>query len=280
MKPSISKIAGIALVGFAILHAGLSNAAQPKKKHKIDFELQDSVTSEWVDSVIRSGSYQFEPNTQRGQVDGTWAPYKYKHSDGLPIWIMAYMGGPVIINPETFTLEQAQKSANNWSIDYSYKDSTLGEFKLQLVVEGNGRTLLRMTDPDNEVQMYEGKIYPAERYMTFKSQGAMRRALKNQAMIDSIVPRLSFNLGAGYLLLNPTLLKREYAEVKAIEKVNEVWYLRLEFPADLQQLRKPRIRDYSINSLTCQTFVRSGYYDRLPVKWRHNKDNSIYINKN
>lgn len=235
------------------------------------------------DSIIASLAFQFEPNTLRGQVNGTYAPYEYKQSPSFPLWIMMNMGGALVVDTSNFVVNECTRHQEAWLVNMTCNDSVNGKFDLQFVIEPSNKTMLKVTDSNGNKQLYDGQLYPFDREIAFKNEKAVAKAINTQSILDQAVANMNFQVryaDGKRILKTPRLVQREYGIVSVCEKVNDTWFVRIEYPDGRNNRQKTAIEDFSINSFTGETFRRASLYDKLPTTWRHYKDTAGYADKN
>lgn len=259
--------------------------------------LRGQTVEEMVDSLVRVLDFQFIPGTLDGQVNGVYAIYKFRNTPDFPLWLMMNMGGPLAVNKRLFTLKEAdckvKDGARVWLLNMSCADSVNGKFDLQFVIEATtGKTVLEVIQtekgvgPPPEVEtnrnqnsfMFQGYIYPEYFRYVYKNEKQKERARQTEEEIDYLVPRLDFN--AGGITINPTLLERWFASLVYLEKHNDTWYIRFEFPSSRNRFQKITVLDFSINARTGETFSRRGLYDYLFKNWTHYRGRSGFTTSN
>ena len=107
---------------------------------------------------------------------------------------------------------------------------------------------------------------------------AAQNAAESEQMLDRLVPSLNFR--AGSRTINPTLLERQFARLVYLEKHNDTWYVRFEFPESRNRHQKVTVLDYSINARTAETYSRSGLYDFLFKNWTHYRGACTFTSSN
>lgn len=267
----------------------------------------DALTKSTTDSLVQSMKFQFEPVTLHGKASGVLVSTRHTENVEHPLWLLINMGGPMGFDTTQYRLNHVERVDSAWLINATITDPvSSGKFELQFIIEPNAQTLLKLTDDQGEKQLFDGNIYPYERMVTFSNERQLKKAIKTEAVIDSIVPMLTFQInypvenayrdprymnyssanpsmyfysGQHYrTLITPRILMNSFASIRYLKKVNGYWYLRLEYSAERSRDNKRSYQDYCINAFTGETFSRGGNYDRLSVNWRHYKDRAGYTN--
>lgn len=288
MKRFLCRLSGAALLiavfcflstGHACAEKRLSQARQAEQQAV----LRGQTVEAMVDSLVRVFDFQFVPDTRDGQVNGKYAIYKFRNTPDFPLWLMVNMGGPLTVNKRLFTVNEVESKVRDgvrvWLVNVSCADSVNGKFDLQFVIEAaTGKTVLEVTQtgkggaqPEEETNknqdsfMFQGYIFPEYIYYTYKNEKQKERARQIEEEIDYLVPRLDFSVGGW--TINPTLLEREFARLVYLDKHNDTWYVRIEFPDTRNRYQKTSVLDFAINARTGETYTRRALYDYLYKNW-------------
>lgn len=258
--------------------------------------LRGQTVEKMVDSLVRVLDFQFIPGTQDGQVDGKYSIYKFRNTAGFPLWLMMNMGGPLAVNKRLFTVNEIENKVKDgarvWLLNMSCADSVNGKFDLQFVIEAaTGKTVLEVTQTEkgkvpfkeethkNQVSfMFQGYIFPEYFHYTYKNERQKERARQTEEEIDYLVPMLDFSVGGR--TVNPTLLEREFARLVYLEKHNDTWFVRIEFPDTRNRYQKTSVLDFAINARTGETYTRRALYDYLYKNWMQYRGVSHFTTSN
>lgn len=112
----------------------------------------------------------------------------------------------------------------------------------------------------------------------YKNARRKRNSEESQALVDRIVPKLDFR--AGTWTINPTLLERQFARLVYLEKHNDTWYIRIEFPDTRNRYQKTSVLDFAIHASTAETFIRTGLYDYLYKNWMNYPEKAVFTSSN
>lgn len=260
-------------------------------------QLRQMTTRQMVDSLVREMDFQFIPATLNGQVDGKYAIYKYQNTPGFPMWLMMNMGGPLTVNREHFSVNRCETKTEEgveaWVVGMSCGDTVNGAFELTFVIEANtGKTVMTVnqlapglvapsveeTNKNQTSFMFQGYIFPEYLMTEYKNARQKRNAEESQALVDRIVPQLNFR--AGRWTINPTLLERQFARLVYLEKHNDTWYIRIEFPDTRNRYQKTSVLDFAIHASTAETFIRTGLYDYLYKNWMNYPERAVFTSSN
>lgn len=247
-----------------------------------------------VDSLVNAFDFQFLPARLHGQVNGNYAIYKYENTPGFPLWLMINMGGPLFVDTQAFVVNQKEEKIKDgvkvWLVNASCSDSVNGSFDLQFVIEAStGKTAVNVTqtargaDPRAEEEsprnkdsfLFQGYIYPTGLIHTYKNAKEKQRALDNERLLDMIVPQFNFRIGG--MTVTPKLLENQFARLVYLDKYNDIWYLRFEFPPDRYGRHKTPVLDMAINARTGESHSRSGTYDYLYKNWLYHRESAFTV---
>lgn len=302
MKRPLCRLAGsVALI--AVLCFFSTEAARAEKRlsqaqqAEQQAALRGQTVEQMVDSLVHAVDFQFIPGTLDGQVNGVYAIYKFLPAPDFPLWLMMNMGGPLTVNKRLFTVNEVENKVKDgvrvWLLNVSCVDSVNGKFDLQFVIEAaTGKTVLEVTQTEkgavpapaeqtNRNQdsfMFQGYIFPEYFIYTYKNDRKKKRAEETEQMLDFLVPRLDFN--AGGWTINPTLLERQFASLVYLDKHNDTWFVRIQFPDTRNRYQKTSVLDFAIHARTGETYIRRGLYDYLPKNWMHYRGRAVYTNSN
>ena len=293
MKTALSRLAG-PLVLFTAVCFLSTNVAQAKRYPSQAQEVSEQASlrgetvENMVDRLVRAFDFQFIPARLNGQADGSYAFYKYWNTPGFPLWLMINMCGPLFVDEEAFTvnqkIEKIQDGVRVWLVNATCSDSLNGNFDLQFVIEATtGKAAVNVTQtapgvllsseqeyPKNRNSfLYQGYIYPPELIYTYKNKKEEQRAMNSEELLDQIVPQFNFCLGGA--TVTPKLLEDQFARLICLEKRNDTWYLRFEFPPERYGRHKTPVWDVMINARTGESFSRSGTYDFLYKNWQQHR---------
>lgn len=284
-------VCGLA-AGTARAEKRLSQAQQVERQAS----LRGTTVERMVDSLVRGRDFQFIPGTLHGQVDGTHAIYKYTPAPDFPLWLMINMGGPLTVNKRLFALNRVEEKVKDgvrvWLLNIGCADSVNGKFDLQFVIEAaTGKAMLEVkqtekgigvrseeTNRNQDSFLFQGYIFPEYFLYAYKNEKQRERAERTERQIDDRVPRLDFR--AGGQTINPALLEREFARLVYLDKHNDTWYVRIEFPATRNRHQKTSVLDFAICAHTAETYVRRGLYDSLYKNWMHYRGSSGFTTSN
>lgn len=298
----LCKLAGLVMLAVILLCGALSPATAKKRLSQQEQTIQQAslrgqTVNDMVDSLLRVVNFQFIPGTLNGQVNGLYAIYKFVPTSDFPLWLMMNMGGPLYIDKWHFTLNRSEQriidGVDIRSLHFSCSDSLNGCFDLQFLVEAEtGKTMLEVkqtspgslppqkfeTNRKDSSFLFQGYIFPEYMKYQYKNERAAENAAESEQLIDQMVPNLNFR--AGSRTINPTLLERQYARLVYLEKHNDTWYVRFEFPSSRNKYLKVSVLDYAINARTAETYTRSGLYDYLFKNWMHYRGAIIFTTPN
>lgn len=302
MKTALYRLTG-PLVLFAAVCFLSTNVAQakryPSQAQQVSEQasLRGEAVGDMVERLVEDFDFQFIPATLNGQVDGNYAIYKYRNTPGFPLWLMINMGGPLLVDQESFTVNSKEEKVKDgvkvWLVNAGCADSVNGTFDLQFVIEAaTGKTAVNVTQtargtappakeesPRNRDSfLFQGYIYPAELIRTYKNAKEEQRALDSEQLLDLLVPSLNFRVGNQ--TFNPTLLERQFASLVCMEKRNDVWFVRFEFPASRNKYLKTSVLDLAINAQNGETYQRRGLYDYLFKNWMNYKGIRVFTAAN
>ena len=302
MKRFFSRLAGSAVLIAALcvvpsdslgVEKRLSQALQVERQA----ELRGTTVQEMVDSLVKAVDFQFIPGTLDGQVNGVYAIYKFRNAPGFPLWLMMNMGGPLTVNERLFTVNRTESKIKDgvrvWLLNLGCADSVNGKFELQFIIEAaTGKTMLEVTrteegnapppgeeSPKNQnTFLFQGYVFPEYFIYTYKNKRQEENARKTEQLLDFLVPRLDFR--AGGRTINPTLLERQFARLVYLDKHNDTWYVRIEFPETRNRFQKTSVLDFAINARDGETYIRAGLYDYLFKNWTHYRGRSVFTTSN
>lgn len=239
-----------------------------------------------VDSLVGTLKFQFEPALETDRKK--YAPIDFYKNTDSPIWMLANMGAPLLFDTTTFKLADMTASADGWSIKSALPDEIYGSIAVDIDVKKSGEAHLKLSTASGVAQNYSGNLFPYERLYVFANEKAAKRAAKNQTIIDSIVPKLTFKIygssisrmdyigGANEsVLITPQYLSFWRYSITVLERVNDKWYVRLEQIRDASD--KNTIEDFCINVFTGEAYTRANTFDILPLNWRAWKESAGYI---
>lgn len=303
MKTLLYRLAGSAALIAAICSCTINTVQAEKwlsQEQQVARQaaLRGMTAENMVDSLVRVLDFQFIPGNVDGQLDGKYAIYKFRNTPGFPLWLMINMGGPLTVNKRIFTVNRIENKVKDdvrvWLVNLSCADSVNGKFDLQFVIEAaTGKTVLEVTQtekgvvppPESETNrnqgsfMFQGYIFPEYLIYTYQNDKQKERARQTEEQLDLLVPRLDFSVGG--MTVNPTLLERRFATLVYLDKHNDMWYIRFEFPAERNRNLKISVEDFAINARTGETFIRAGSYDYLEKNWMHSRwRNTVFTNSN
>lgn len=302
----MKRYASFASLKWALWLVLLWGAVQPLQaaKHisqeeqvELQAKLRQMTPRQLVDSLVRGMDFQFIPATLNGQVDGKYAIYKYQNTPGFPMWLMINLGGPLTVNRQLFSVNRCETKTEDgeeaWILGMTCGDTVNGAFELTFVIAANtGKTVMtvnqiapgRVTPPVEETNknqtsfMFQGYIFPEYLMTQYKNERQKRNAEESQALVDRIVPKLDFR--AGTRTINPTLLERQFARLVYLEKHNDTWYIRIEFPDTRNRYQKTSVLDFAIHASTAETFIRAGLYDYLYKNWMNYPERAVFTSSN
>lgn len=296
------KLIGAAMLAVILVWGALGPATAKKRLSQPEqvaqqAALRGQTPRDMVDSLLHVVGFQFIPGTLNGQVNGLYAIYKYRPSPDFPLWVMMNMGGPLYVDRQHFTLNRSEQriidGVDIRSLHFSCSDSLNGCFDLQFLVEAEtGKAMLEVkqtargalppqkfeTNRNDTTFLFQGYIFPEYLRYAYKNERAAQNAAESEQMLDRLVPSLNFR--AGSRTINPTLLERQFARLVYLEKHNDTWYVRFEFPESRNRHQKVTVLDYSINARTAETYSRSGLYDFLFKNWTHYRGACTFTSSN
>lgn len=247
-----------------------------------------------VNSLVEAFDFQFLPARLHGQVNGNYSIYKYQNTPDFPLWLMINMGGPLFVDKDSFVVNQKEEKIKDgvrvWLVNASCADSVNGKFDLQFVIEAaTGKTAVNVTQtargsappakeesPRNKDSfLFQGYIYPTELIRTYKNAKEQQREMDNERLLDRIVPQFNFRIGG--MTVTPKLLENQFARLVYLEKYNDIWYLRFEFPPDRYGRHKTPVWDVAINARTGESHSRWGTYDYLYKNWQYYRETAFTV---
>lgn len=296
---AISLKAGVLLALLVCMVHEVQAAKLLSQEEQVELQarLRQTTPRQLVDSLVRGMDFQFIPATLNGQVDGKYAIYKYQNTPGFPMWLMMNMGGPLTVNRRLFSVTRCEtktvEGVEAWVLGMTCGDTVNGAFELTFVIEANtGKTVMTVnqlapglaapteeeTNRNQTSFMFQGYIFPEYLMTEYKNARQKRNAEESQALMDRIVPKLDFR--AGTWTINPTLLERQFARLVYLEKHNDTWYIRIEFPDTRNRYQKTSVLDFAIHASTAETFIRTGLYDYLYKNWMNYPEKAVFTSSN
>lgn len=287
----------LVLLGMLVSPARAVKHTTHRQQVELQARARNMTVRQMVDSLVTKMDFQFIPATLNGQVDGKYAIYKYQNNPEFPLWLMINMGGPLTVDRNHFQVNRTQSKTvqgnDAWIVGMTCSDTLNGTFELTFVIEAEtAKTVMtvnqiapgRDVQPDEETNknqtsfMFQGYVFPEYLLTEYKHPRQKRNAEASQALIDSIVPKLDFR--AGTWTINPTLLERQFARLVYLEKHNDTWYIRIEFPDERNRYQKTSVLDLAIHASTAETFIRAGLYDYLYKNWMNYPGRAVFTSAN
>lgn len=270
------------------------------KELALQADLRGVDVEELVTSLVNGMDFQFIPATLNGQVNGVDAIYKYRNVQGFPLWSIINMGTPLLVDKYSFTVNSMEKREKEgvmmWYVNLSCEEDINGKFDLHFIIDAaTGKAMVDIiqvekgavsasndrgeeTYKKNDSFLFQGYIFPKELLYSYKNEKEEKRVINSQKLLNNIVPRLNFRIGN--TTINPTILERKFAKLVYMDKFNDKWYIRIEYPAGRSRKLKTPVSDFVIDTRTGESYVRGGSYDRLTKNWQQFKGSVIYTNAN
>lgn len=243
--------------------------------------------------MLQQMRFKFTPDNLQGEGFGEVNGY-YENGDGFPLWLLLEMDGPVVVTPESFSIDNTVSSDTLWSIDMTSVDTLNGACKSQIAIDPrDSRAALTVITPQESVT-YLGRISPIQdTQRTYKNDRVAAEAPQTEKLLDEIISKLNFQVslnsetyGRRAVVVIDTTSKIVVntaknivsfnSEIICAQKVGDYWYVSVEVPAK-NKVAEPLVIDLIIDAKTGDTNYRCAPWNAQPKNWRNMVDGNAQV---